>query len=332
MAGLEGQNIGRYHIVEQLGEGGMATVYKAFDNRLERDVAIKVIRRDMVADAHKAQMLRRFEREAKALAKFMHANIVPIIDYGEYEGSPYLVMAYLPGGTLKEKTGKPMPYKDAARLLLPVARALEYAHDEGVIHRDVKPANILITKTGIPMLSDFGIAKILETDRATQLTGTGVGIGTPEYMSPEQWKGNVVPQTDIYALGVVFYELVTGRRPYDADTPAAIFEKVLIDPLPRPKDIVPGLPDAVERVLFKALAKKPEDRYEDMGAFAGALERTAYGAADTPAVQEDVETVVMPPEEETGRRGADRDAPVGAGAQRGIGSAPPMSSPAVPLV
>ena len=297
MAGLEGQNIGRYHIVERLGEGGMATVYKAFDNRLERDVAVKVIRRDMVADVHTAQMLRRFEREARALAKFTHANIVPIIDYGEHEGAPYLVMAYLPGGTLKEKTGKPMPFMDAAQLLLPVARALEYAHKRKIIHRDVKPANILITEEGEPMLSDFGIAKILELQEGTQLTGTGMGIGTPEYMAPEQWMGEVVPQTDIYALGIVFYEFVTGRKPYMADTPAAILLKQVNEPLPRPSKFVPGLPDKVERVIFKALAKKPEERYEDMGAFAGALERLAHEAVETPAVQENVETVVMPPEE-----------------------------------
>jgi len=220
MADLTGRDIGRYHIVEALGQGGMATVYKAYDTRLEREVALKFIRVDLVAPAYQELMLKRFEREAKSLARLSHPNILKMHDFGEYEGAPYLVMEFLPGGTLKSRTGQPAAYQEAARLLAPMARALDYAHQENIIHRDVKPANILLTKTGMPMLSDFGIAKILGVDDTSQLTGTGVGVGTPEYMAPEQWTNNVVPQTDIYALGVVFYELVTGRKPFTADTPA----------------------------------------------------------------------------------------------------------------
>ena len=272
MADLTGQDIGRYHIVEELGQGGMATVYKAYDTRLEREVAIKVIRMETFGSAVVGQMLKRFEREGKSLAKLMHPNIVPIFDYGEHEGSPYLVMAFIPGGKLKNLTGRPMPNARAARLLAPVARALAYAHSLNVIHRDVKPANILITGEGEPMLSDFGVAKILESDAGSTLTGTGVGVGTPEYMAPEQWLNLVVPQTDIYALGVVFYELVTGRKPYTADTPAAVFLKQANDPLPRPRQFVPDLPDQVEQVIHKALAKKPEDRYASMSEFATVLE------------------------------------------------------------
>ena len=193
MADLVGQNIGRYHVVEQLGQGGMAVVYRAYDTHLERDVAIKVIRTDMIGSAMLDQMLKRFEREAKSLAKMKHRDILNIFDYGKFEDAPYLVMEYLPGGTLKELTGSPIPYQDAAKILLPVARALEYAHKKGVLHRDVKPANILITEEGEPLLSDFGIAKILETKQTIQLTGTGSGIGTPEYMAPEQWRNEVVP-------------------------------------------------------------------------------------------------------------------------------------------
>ena len=300
MTGFIGQSIGRYQIVERLGQGGMAVVYRGFDTRLERDVAIKVIRTGMVGPDVLDQMLKRFEREAKSLAKMKHRDIVNIHDYGEHEGSPYLVMEYLPGGTLKERAGKPYPYMGAARLLLPIANALDYAHKRGVLHRDVKPANILITEEGDPLLSDFGIAKILEREQTTQLTGTGAGIGTPQYMAPEQWRGQAVAQTDIYALGVVFYELVTGRKPYDADTPAAIFEKVLLDPLPRPKDYVPDLPDAVEKVLFKALAKKPEDRYISMAQFAKTLEqllREAPGGQQTGVGGlETDETLLRPPQ------------------------------------
>jgi len=272
MTTLTGLDIGRYHITEQLGEGGMATVYKAFDNRLDRQVAIKFIRREAVTPQQLQQMLKRFEREAKSLARLSHPNIVKVHDYGEYEDMPYLVMEYLEGGSLKDRTGTPLPYAEAVRSLLPIARALEYAHNENIIHRDVKPANILLSRTGEPHLSDFGVAKILEIQPSTILTGTGVGVGTPEYMAPEQWVGKVVPQTDQYALGVVLFELVTGQRPYTADTPAAVLLKQAAEPLPRPKDFVPDLPDEVERVIFKSLNKAPEERYLDMGAFAAALE------------------------------------------------------------
>ena len=270
-----GQNIGRYHIVEQLGQGGMATVYKAYDTRLERDVAIKVIRTGAITPDMLPELLKRFEREAKSLAKMKHRDIVNIHDYGEFEGAPYLVMEYLPGGTLKARTGHTIPYQDAARLLLPIARALDYAHKRGVLHRDIKPANILITEEGEPLLSDFGIAKMLESGQETQLTGTGVGIGTPEYMAPEQWTGKAVPQTDLYALGIVFFELITGIKPFTADTPAAILLKQVNDPLPQPSLFVPDLPDEVGDVLLKTLAKKPADRYESMAGFMVALEGLA---------------------------------------------------------
>jgi len=275
MQSLVGQDVGRYHIVDQLGEGGMATVYKAYDNRLERNVAIKVIRSDQKQDT---AFHRRFEREAKSLAQLSHTNIVKVLDYGEYEDEPYVVMEYLPGGTLKQKLGKPMDYRQAAKILSPVARALEYAHLHKIIHRDVKPANILLSESGQPMLSDFGIAKILEAEGMTQLTSTGVGIGTPEYMAPEQGFGRAIDQrADVYALGVVFYELVTGKRPFLADTPLAVLMKHMTDPLPPPRDFVPGLPEVVEKVIFKAMAKKPENRFQDMGAFASALESLALG-------------------------------------------------------
>jgi len=266
-------NIGRYHILEQLGQGGMATVYKAYDTRLERDVAIKVIRTELFGNAIIERILKRFEREAKALARLDHPNIIKVHDYGEYNGAPYLVMQYVRAGTLKERTGQPMPWKQAVQIILPVARALAYAHNEGILHRDVKPSNILVTSQNEPILSDFGIAKILEDEEGQTLTGTGVGVGTPEYMAPEQGLGKDVDgRADVYALGVVMYELLTGRKPYTADTPLAVLLKQVNDPLPRPRDYVSNLPDEVERVIFKALAKKPEDRYPDMVAFAKSVE------------------------------------------------------------
>jgi serine/threonine protein kinase len=275
----KGQSLGRYYVLEQLGEGGMATVYKAFDTRLERDVAIKIMRVDQFAPAMLTHILKRFEREAKAMALLTHPNIVHINDYGEQDGVPFLVMDYLPGGTLKEKLGRPIPWQEAVKLLLPIAEALAYAHQHNILHRDVKPGNILMTENDRPMLTDFGIAKILDLEEGQTLTGTGVGIGTPEYMSPEQGMGRGVDaRTDIYSLGVVLYELITGRKPFTADTPMAVVDKHVHDPLPRPSQMVKGLPDAVEKVLLKLLAKRPEDRYPIMSAVIEALEGLKSGA------------------------------------------------------
>jgi eukaryotic-like serine/threonine-protein kinase len=274
MTNIIGQSIQHYHILEQLGEGGMAIVYKAYDTRLERAVAVKVIRAQRELSA---EVLKRFAREARALARLSHPNIVKVLDYGEYEGLPFLVMEYLPGGTLKERMdkapGRPVNWQAAARLLVPIAAALEAAHKENIIHRDVKPSNILIGANNQPMLTDFGIAKILDGEETTELTATGVGIGTPRYMAPEQGMGRADERADIYALGTIFYELVTGKPPYQGDTPLAILLKKNSDPLPRPKSLVPNLPDSVEAILVKALARLPENRYQSMSAFRLALEK-----------------------------------------------------------
>lgn len=270
---LTGRFINRYHILEPLGQGGMATVYKAYDTHLEREVAIKVIRTELFGPAVMERLVKRFEREAKTLAKLKHDHIVKVYDYGEYEGTPYLVMDYLPGTTLKHLARQPMPWQDVVRLLLPIAEALDYAHREDVLHRDVKPSNILITDAKKPYLSDFGVAKLLTSEEEATLTGTGVGVGTPEYMAPEQGRGEKVDgRADIYALGVVMYELITGRKPYTADTPMAVVLKHMTDPLPRPKQYIRNLPDEVERVLFKALAKRPKDRFTSMGEFSKVLQ------------------------------------------------------------
>ncbi len=297
MANLTGKSLGRYHIVEPLGEGGMASVYKAYDTNLERDVAVKVIRREAFSPEVVDRMLERFGREAKALSKLTHSNIVPIIDYGNEEGSPYLVMPLIKGGTLKDHLlKKTFGVGEAARLLAPIARALDYAHSHGILHRDVKPGNILITDSGDPLLSDFGVAKILEEGDSSTLTGTGVGLGTPEFMAPEQWVGKASAASDQYSLGVVFFEMVTGHKPYTADTPAAVLLKQANEPLPRPRDFVSDLPDEVEKVLFKCLAKKPEDRYASMAEFASALNVLEGGTRErivaAPVAIEDEGTIV----------------------------------------
>ena len=264
MTDLSGQYLGRYYLSERLGEGGMAVVYKAYDIRLERDVAIKIIRSGAFPMDALGEVLKRFEREAKSLAKLSHPNIVKVHDFGEHEGSPYLVMEYLPGGTLRKLLEKPIPWQDAIRVILPIARGVAYAHQRGILHRDIKPANILITESGEPMLSDFGIAKLFEEEQTTALTGSGMAIGTPEYMAPEQWGGITSPQSDLYSLRIVLYEMVAGRKPYVADTPAAILIKQAMEPLPSPRKFASDLPEEVEFVLIKALAKNPEDRYQSM--------------------------------------------------------------------
>jgi formylglycine-generating enzyme required for sulfatase activity len=188
-------------------------------------------------------------------------------------------MFYLPGGTLKDRLGKPMPWRDAVQLLIPIAQALEYTHDRNIINRDVKPSNILMTEKGQPMLTDFGLVKIFEdkNKELTNLTGSGTGLGTPNYMAPEQWIGEATAQSDQYSLGVVLYEMITGHRPYVSNTPAGVLLKQDKEPLPLPKQYVPDLPQDVESVLLKTLAKEPDKRYPDMRTFANELQNLLAG-------------------------------------------------------
>jgi serine/threonine protein kinase len=272
MTDLTGHELGRYHLLEKLGEGGMAIVYKAYDTRLETEVAVKFIKAENLPQSSVERALKRFEREAKALARLTHPNIVKVTDYGEYRDRPYLVMPYLPGGTLKTKLGKPIPWQEAVELILPVADALAYAHSQHVIHRDVKPANIILTQSGRPMLTDFGIAKLLDLEDTVDLTGTNAAVGTPEYMAPEQANAKSVDRrADIYSLGIVLYEMVTGRKPFVADTPMTVLIMQARDPLPSPRKFAPSLSDRAEKILLKALAKRPEKRYQTMDEFYSAL-------------------------------------------------------------
>lgn len=268
-----GDKIGRYEVREEMGQGGMSVVYKSFDTVLERFVAIKVIQPNQ---QQSEKFLRRFQREAKTLAQLSHPSIVKILDNGLYEGVPYLVMEFVTGGGLNSRMGKAYPYAEAAAILAPVARALQHAHERKVIHRDVKPANILINESGQPMLSDFGIVKLLDMDETQGLTSTGAMIGTPAYMSPEQASGKPVDgRSDIYSLGLIFYELVTGRKPFTANTPVELTLKHIQEPVPRPKNTVRDLPQEADQVILKSLAKSPDERYQNMAAFAAALEKLA---------------------------------------------------------
>ena len=284
MASSPIQSIGPYQIIGILGEGGMAVVYKAVDTRLSRFVAIKMIRQEAPQDD---TIFQRFEREAKTLAQLNHPNIAKILDYGMYEGLPYLVMEYMPGGTYRQKMTSPMDYRSAAHSLLPIARALNYAHRKGVIHRDIKPANILIDENGEPKLSDFGIARAVTSEQTTELTAAGLMIGTVDYMAPEQFIGSRGDQrSDIYSLGVVYFEMITGHRPFEADTPIGVITRQATESFPHPSALVPNLPTGVDQLLLKAVTKLPEQRYQSMIEFISALEALASGLLPTAAPTE----------------------------------------------
>jgi serine/threonine protein kinase len=273
MSELAGKTLGKYRLIERLGRGGMTDVYKAYDPGLNRYVAIKVLHSFL---AEEEDFIGRFEREAKAVAKLRHPNIVQVIDF-DHEGDLfYMVMEFIDGPTLKtelrerNRMGQPFDPKEAARILTAIGNAVDYAHRRGMVHRDLKPANIMFTAEGQPVLTDFGIAKIVGAKRYTV---TGAVSGTPAYMSPEQGQGERGDErSDIYSLGVILYEMVTGHVPFDADTPFAILMKHIHAPLPLPRQVYPQLPESVEWVILKTLSKVPDDRYQTAGEMARGLQ------------------------------------------------------------
>ncbi|GAB4544939.1 MAG: hypothetical protein Kow0063_38830 [Anaerolineae bacterium] len=266
---LAGHTLGPYRMVEKLGQGGMATVYKAYEASLDRYVAVKVLPQHF---AHDPTFLTRFRREAKAIARLNHPNIVPVYNFGEAGDLAYIAMQYVEGGTLKKLLGQPMPPEQALKLAIQIARALSYAHKRDVIHRDIKPANVLMAEGDWPLLSDFGLARMMGS--SVQLTQTGVGIGTPAYMSPEQGQGLPVDgRSDIYSLGIMLYEMLAGRVPFQADTPLAVVLKHLTAPLPMPREINPHIPESVERIILKATAKEAAHRYQTADEMIVAMEQ-----------------------------------------------------------
>jgi serine/threonine protein kinase len=278
-ASLEGQTLGKYRVLEALGRGGMAQVYRAYHPQLDRYVAIKVLRSDLVEEQ---EFLTRFRREARAVARLRHPHIVQVFDFDVQGDTYFMVMELLEGDTLKARQndyrarGQHMPLGEMVRVLLDVLDGLAYAHGEGMIHRDIKPANIMLTRRGQAVITDFGIARIVG---GTQHTAAGALMGTLNYISPEQGlEGKSDARSDIYSLGIVFYEMLTGCPPFDADTPLAILLKHLHDPLPLPRATDPTIPEPFERIVLKALAKRPEDRFQTAAEMAQALHEAAAQA------------------------------------------------------
>jgi ligand-binding sensor domain-containing protein len=304
-----GATLGSYQIVEQIGRGGMATVYKAYQPSMDRYVAIKVLPSHFTEDA---SFVGRFTQEARTLARLEHPHILPVHDYGEQHGITYLVMRYVEAGTLKDlitESGA-MDLRTLARIMAQVGGAVDYAHSHGVVHRDIKPSNVLVDRQGNTFLTDFGIARLVA--ETAQFTASGAIIGTPAYMSPEQGLGQPADhRSDIYALGVMLYEMVTGRVPFEAETPLAVLLKHVNEALPLPRQVKPDLSPAVERVILKAMAKAPEDRYQSAQALVDDLQRAVTSAT--------TETVLRKP------RSRAPVAPAPAGDVR-----PPRPEPAAP--
>ena len=285
MDNLAGRTLGKYQIREMLGQGGMGSVYRAYQSNLNRTVAIKVLMPQLAANS---EYVKRFIREAETSAVLEHPHIVPIYDYGQVAGTVFVVMRLLTGGTLADrleqraKRSLPLPsMAEASDLLNKLASALDYAHNKGVIHRDIKPSNIMFDNHGNPFLVDFGIAKLLDTSY-TNLTGTGLTVGTPSHMAPEQWQGEqITAATDQYALGIMVYQLITGALPFEATTPANLMFKHLTD-MPTPPHIRrEGVSESITIVLERALAKKSVERFPTTTSFAQTFERAAGSAAST---------------------------------------------------
>ena len=307
------QMIGRYQVIAEVGRGGMATVYRAVDQQVGREVAIKVLPRELL---HSQEFRARFQREAEALAALEHPAIVPVYDVGAHDGQPYLVMRLMAGGSLADRLRQgPLSLGEAARIIGDLAPALAHAHAAGVVHRDLKPANILFDQHDRPYLADFGIVKLAQD--TAQLTGAG-SIGTPDYMAPEISRpGGLTPLIDIYALGVMTFQMLTGRLPYQADTPMGVLVAHITEPIPDLRRIRPDLPRAAESFVARALAKSPAERYQSAADLAADLASLSGGEAFTGATMR-VAAPIIKPGNPLARSGA---GPVALGRRLKIGAA-----------
>ncbi|MFZ0548062.1 MAG: serine/threonine-protein kinase [Candidatus Promineifilaceae bacterium] len=287
------EKIGRYEIEKELGRGGMAVVYLAMDPFMSREVAIKVLPRQFTFDP---QFRARFQREAQVIAKLDHPAIVPVYDFGEHEEQPFIVMRYMKGGSLADrlKENGPIPVPQAAEILKRIGSALDEAHQKGIVHRDLKPGNILFDDRGDAFVADFGIVKMSEA--TIQYTGNAI-IGTPGYMSPEQARGEeeVDGRSDIYSLGAIAYEMLTGKLPYQSDTPMGLVMKHILEPVPNLLVDRPDLPSNTATVISKAMAKEPNQRFQSCVDIASALSDSATVQMQGGAQQATVlESPVMP--------------------------------------
>ena len=286
-----GSSLGRYRIIEQIGQGGMATVFRAHDPTLDREVAIKVLPSYHMDDPTFAD---RFAQEARTAAGLRHANILQIYDFGEDKGFTYIVTELVTGGTLQDKLGpEPLSVAETIRLMSPLADALDYAHAQGIIHRDIKPANVLLDEDQRPILADFGLARMLEA--SIRLTQASQALGTPEFMSPEQAKGGDTDhRSDLYAFGVMLYQMLVGRTPFRADTPAATLLAHVHKPVPLPSLLNADIEPAIEAIILKALAKSANDRFDTSKAIIGELRR-AIGEASPGVWDDELATDEMDP-------------------------------------
>ena len=264
---LPGGSLGRYQILEQIGRGGMATVFRALDPSLRREVAVKVLPSYMTEDT---SFVERFSQEAQAVAGLVHPNIVRVYDFGEDKGFNYIVMEYLTGGALGDRMDRKLTLSETVEFVRPVSEALGFAHDQGVIHRDVKPNNVLLDADGRLFLADFGLARMLEG--SAYLTQGGEVLGTAEYMSPEQGLGRPADQrSDLYSLGIVVCQMLLGRTPFRGDSPATTLMAHVHQPVPQPRELDPEIDTRLEPILLKSLAKEPDDRYQTSEALLHAL-------------------------------------------------------------
>ena len=270
-----GVELGPYSVVERIGRGGMATVYKAYHAALDRYVAIKVLPEFFAEDEEYRE---RFHQEAMSVARLRHPNILSVYDFGHERGIAYLVLELISGGTLADRLGTRIDIHDAVAMLKPIADALDHAHRNGVLHRDIKPSNILLHRDGTPVLADFGLAKLAASVR--RLTASGIVMGTPEYMSPEQAAGDPIgPPSDLYAFAIVAYEMLTGRVPFEADTPAAVLLSHLNKAMPAMHELRGELSRHAEDALRRALAKSPSERFQTATEFVAALTPAAWPTA-----------------------------------------------------
>ena len=283
MPSLEGTSLGRYRLLRRLGRGGMSEVYLAHDELMHRDVAVKV-----VSSTH-TDYIERFQREAEAIGRLHHDHILPAYDFGEQPPWHYLVMPYIPYCTLQDILEKgPLSLEYAGELLQQIASGLQFAHDEGVIHRDIKPSNILLRDDHYTYLADFGLAKA-QDDRG-KVTQTGVLLGTPEYMAPELADGPATRSSDVYALGILLYQMVTGRLPFTGETPLIVYLKQMREQPVQPSRVNPAIPHAIDVVIMRALEKDPRRRYESPMELALAYGRAlAEIEARPPAAQHNIE-------------------------------------------